>query len=92
MFFFMFNEYSAGLNFYYFVSTLMSVIIYVFLRKSVDEQQLLAKMEAYAEKNKNNPKKQTNMISRLEALQEQQRKMLEEQERIKRERNAKKNR
>ena len=47
-------------------------------------------METYAESNKNNPKKQTNMISRLEALQEQQRKLLEEQERIKRERNAKK--
>ena len=91
MFFFMFNEYSAGLNFYYFVSTLTSVFIYIYLRKSVNEQKLLEKMEAYAEKNKNNPKKQTNMISRLEALQEQQRKMLEEQERIKRERNAKKN-
>ena len=91
MFFFMFNEYSAGLNFYYFVSTLTSVLIYVFLRKSVDEQQLLAKMEAYAEKNKNNPTKKSNMITRLEALQEQQKKMLEEQERIKRERNAKKN-
>ena len=92
MFFFMFNEYSAGLNFYYFISTLMSVIIYIYLRKSVNEQELLTKMEAYAEKNKNNPKKQQmNMISRLEALQEQQRKMLEEQERIKRERNAKKN-
>ena len=91
MFFFMFNEYSAGLNFYYFVSTLTSVFIYIYLRKSVNEQKLLEKMEAYAEKNKNNPKKQTNMISRLEALQEQQRKMLEEQERIKRERNTKKN-
>ncbi|MBO7301945.1 MAG: membrane protein insertase YidC [Bacteroidaceae bacterium] len=91
MFFFMFNEYSAGLNFYYFISTLMSVFIYIFLRKSVNEQELLTKMEAYAEKNKNNPKKQMNMMSRLEALQEQQKKMLEEQERIKRERNAKKN-
>ena len=91
MFFFMFNEYSAGLNFYYFISTLVSVLIYIYLRKSVNEQKLLGKMEAYAEKNKNNPKKQMNMMSRLEALQEQQRKMLEEQERIKRERNAKKN-
>ena len=80
MFFFMFNEYSAGLNFYYFVSTLTSVLIYIFLRKSVDEQQLLTKMEAYAEKNKNNPTKRSNFMARLEALQEQQRRMLEEQQ------------
>ena len=46
------------------------------------------KMEAYAEANKNNPKKQNNMMSRLEALQEQQKRLLEEQERI---RNQRKN-
>jgi hypothetical protein len=40
-------------------------------------------MEAYAEKNKDSVAKQTNMMARLEALQEQQRKMLEERERIK---------
>lgn len=91
MFFFIFNDYSAGLNFYYFVSTLMSVGIFVYLRKAVKEEELLKKMEAYAESNKNNPKKQSNMMERLEALQEQQRKLLEEQERIKKGRNAKKN-
>lgn len=91
MFFFMFNNYSSGLNFYYFVSTLVSVFIFIYLRKAVKEQELLKKMEAYAESNKSNPKKQTNIMSRLEALQEQQKKLLEEQERIKRERNARKN-
>jgi YidC/Oxa1 family membrane protein insertase len=91
MFFFMFNNYSSGLNFYYFVSTLVSVLIFVYLRKAVKEDELLKKMEAYAESNKHNPKKQMNMVSRLEALQEQQRKLVEEQERIKRERNARKN-
>lgn len=90
MFFFIFNDYSSGLNFYYFVSTLMSVIIFIYLRKTVNEQELLKKMEAYAESNKSNPKKQNNMFSRLEALQEQQRKMLEEQERIKNQRKNKK--
>ena len=86
MFFFMFNEYSAGLNFYYFISTLSSVFIYIYLRKVVKEDELLKKMEAYAESNKNNPAKQTNMMSRLEALQEQQRKMVEERERLRNER------
>ena len=69
MFFFMFNNYSSGLNFYYFVSTLVSVVTFIYLRKAVKEQDLLKKMETYAESNKNNPKKQTNIMSRLEALQ-----------------------
>ena len=90
MFFFIFNDYSSGLNFYYFVSTLISVITFIYLRKAVKDQELLKKMEAYAESNKNNPKKQNNMFSRLEALQEQQKKMLEEQERIRNQRKNKK--
>ena len=90
MFFFMFNNYSSGLNFYYFVSTLVSVVTFIYLRKAVKEQDLLKKMETYAENNKNNPKKQTNIMSRLEALQEQQKRLVEEQERIKKERNARK--
>ena len=89
MFFFMFNEYSSGLNFYYFVSTLASVFIFIYLRRAIKEDELLKKMEAYAESNKNKPAKQTNMMSRLEALQEMQRKQLEERERM---RNERKNR
>ena len=88
MFFFIFNDYSAGLNFYYFVSTLISVGIFIYLRHAVKEDELLKKMEAYAESNKNNPAKKSNMMARLEALQEQQRKLAEEQERL---RNARKN-
>lgn len=88
MFFFMLNEYSSGLNFYYFISTLISVGIYIYLRHAINEDELLKKMEAYAESNKNNPAKRSNMMARLEALQEQQKKLLEEQERI---RKAKKN-
>ena len=84
MFFFIFNDYS------YFISTLISVITFMYLRKAVKDQELLKKMEAYAESNKNNPKKQNNMFSRLEALQEQQKKMLEEQERIRNQRKNKK--
>ena len=83
IFFFVFNDYSAGLNYYYFLSTLFSIIIALYLRKSIKEDELLKKMEAYAEKNKDSVAKQTNMMARLEALQEQQRKMLEERERIK---------
>ena len=83
VFFFVFNEYSAGLNFYYFLSTLFSIIISLYLKKSIKDDVLLNKMEAYAEKNKETTANRANMMARLEALQEQQKKMLEERERIK---------
>ena len=90
IFFFMFNDYSSGLNFYYFVSTLISVGIFIYLRRAVKEDELLKKMEAYAESNKNNPAKKSNMMARLEALQEQQRRLAEEQEKMRKARNGKK--
>lgn len=83
VFFFVFNEYSAGLNFYYFLSTLFSILISLYLKKSIKDDVLLKKMEAYAEKNKETTANRANMMARLEALQEQQKKMLEEREKIK---------
>ena len=71
MFFFIFNDYSAGLNYYYFLSTLISVGIFIYLRYKVDENELLKKMEAYYEKNKNNPTKRTNFMANLEAMQKE---------------------
>ena len=77
MFFFMFNTYSSGLNYYYFLSGFTSILIMWFLRRTTDDAKLLAQMEAYKAKNANNPKKQSGMAARLEALQ----KMAAEQQR-----------
>ena len=77
MFFFMFNTYSSGLNYYYFLSGFTSILIMWFLRKTTDDKKLLEQMEAYKAKNANNPKKASGMAARLEALQ----KMAEEQQR-----------
>ncbi len=71
MFFFMFNTYSSGLNYYYFLSGLTSILIMWFLRKTTNDSRLLAEMEAYKAKNANNPKKQSGMAARFEALQKQ---------------------
>ena len=82
MFFFMFNKYSAGLNFYYFISLFSSAATMWYLRRTTDDAKLLAKLEAYYEKNKNNPQKKTSgLAARLQALNEQQQKLLEEQRR-----------
>ena len=77
MFFFMFNNYSSGLCYYYFLSGLTSILIMWFLRKTTDDKKLLARLEEYRAKHKNDPKKTTGMAARLEALQKQ----MEEQQR-----------
>lgn len=80
MFFFMFNNYSSGLNYYYFLSGLTSILIMWYLRKTTDDKKLLAKLEANYQANKANPnKKLSGMAARLEALQKQQQAILEEQ-------------
>jgi YidC/Oxa1 family membrane protein insertase len=71
VFFFIFNDYSSGLNYYYFLSTLISVGIFIYLRYKVNEGDLLKKMETYYEKNKNNPTKRTNFMANLEAMQKE---------------------
>ena len=75
MFFFIFNDYSSGLNFYYFISLLFSAIIMWTLRKTTDDAKLLAILEANYKENKNNPKKQSGLAARLEAMQKQQAEM-----------------
>ncbi len=72
VFFFMFNNYSSGLCYYYFLSGLSSVLIMWYLRKTTDDAKLLAKLEAYRQKHKNDPKKTSGMAARLEALQKLQ--------------------
>ncbi len=80
VFFFMFNNYSSGLNYYYFLSGLTSILIMWFLRKTTDDKKLLEKLEANYRANKANPnKKMSGMAARLEALQKQQQAILEEQ-------------
>ena len=81
MFFFMFNDYSSGLNFYYFISLLFSSIIMYVLRKTTDDNKLLAILEARYKENKNNPRKQSGLAARLEAMQKQAEEMQRQRQR-----------
>lgn len=72
MFFFVFNNYSSGLCFYFVVSSIATILITWYLRMTTDDAKLLAKLEAYREQHKNDPKKVSNLASRLEALQKMQ--------------------
>jgi len=80
MFFFIFNDYSSGLNFYYFVSLFMSAAIMYTLRKTTDDAKLLAILEANYQANKNNPKKTSGLAARLEAMQKQADEMRRQQQ------------
>ena len=87
MFFFIFNDYSSGLNFYYFISLFFSAAIMWTLRKTTNDEKLLAILEARYKKNQANPQRKTGgLAARMEALQkraEQLQKEKEERERMK---------
>ncbi len=70
MFLFILNDYPSGLNYYYFISTLISILTTIALRKTTNEEQLLAQLES----NKKDPKKmnKSGFAARLEAMQKQQ--------------------
>lgn len=78
MFLFIFNDYAAGLSYYYFLSLLLTIIQTMIFRLSIDEKKLLAEMEANAKKKANNPKK-SGFMARLEAMQREQQRVAREQ-------------
>ena len=90
MFFFMFNDYSSGLNFYYFVSLIMSAGIMFALRKTTNEEKLLAILEQRYKENQANPQKMGGLAARMQAIQEYQQKQQEEMRRKKAELEEKK--
>ncbi len=83
IFFFSFNSYSAGLNWYYFISGLVSIIMMWFLRKTTDDAELLRKLERrHAERKASagDKKKTSSIMERLQAMQEKQMEILKQQQ------------
>jgi YidC/Oxa1 family membrane protein insertase len=77
-FFFVFNDYSSGLNFYYFVSLIFSALIMFVLRKTTNDEKLLAILEARYKENQSNPQKMKGLMARMQALQQMQEQQLAE--------------
>lgn len=76
MMIFFFNSYSSGLSFYYFISTLMTIgIMFAIKRFFIDEEKLLAKIEA----KKANPKKAKGKSKFQQRLEEAQKLQQEKQ-------------
>ena len=77
MFMIFFNNYAAGLSYYYFLSLLITIIQTYLFRKLIDEKKVLAQLEANAKK----PRKKSGFMARLEEAQRKQEAALREQRR-----------
>lgn len=72
MMIFFFNSYSSGLSFYYFISTLMTIGIMFAIKKFfIDEEKLLAKLEA-KKADPSKKKGKSKFAQRLEEAQKMQ--------------------
>jgi YidC/Oxa1 family membrane protein insertase len=67
---FFFNDYSSGLSYYYFISTLFSILLMVAIKKFfVNEEKLKVKMMERQAKAEKTPKKKSKFQERLEEMQ-----------------------
>ncbi len=63
-----FNNYSAGLSYYYFLSTSITILQTYFIRKTVNDEEILRKIH----ENKKKPVKKSRFQERMDKLQKQQ--------------------
>ena len=75
MFLFIFNKYSAGLSYYYFISTLITIGQTIIMRRMVNEDALHAQLQA----NKKKPVTKSKFQQRLEDMQKQQQQIAKQQ-------------
>lgn len=76
IFIFILNDYPAGLNYYYFLSTVFSILIMMGLERFVDKKKIRAQLEANLAK----PRKKSNFMQRLEEMQKEQERIMREQQ------------
>lgn len=68
MFLGFFNNYAAGLSYYYFLANMFTFSQQYFMKRFIDEDALLRQIE----KNKKNPKKKSKFQKKLEEIQKKQ--------------------
>ncbi len=71
---FILNNFSAALNYYYLISLLISVLQMYIIRKTIDEKKVLERLQQNAKK----PMKKSKWQQRMENLEKQNRKLMEE--------------
>ena len=76
MFLFIFNDYAAGLSYYYLVSLFITIVQTMIFRWTLDDEKMLAEMEANKKKKAGKPK--SGFMQRLEQMQREQQRMARE--------------
>ena len=76
MMLFIFNQSASGLSYYFFISTLITILQTLSFRFFVNEQKLLMQLE----ENKKKPKKKSGFMQRLEEAQRMQQQQLKKQQ------------
>ncbi|MCR5050924.1 MAG: membrane protein insertase YidC [Paludibacteraceae bacterium] len=77
MFLFIFNDYAAGLSYYYLVSLFITILQTMIFRWTLNDKKVLAEMEA--NKKKKAGKAKSGFMARLEQMQREQQKLAREQ-------------
>ena len=75
LFLFFFNDYAAGLSYYYFLSLLITIMQTYAFRYFINEKKVRDQMMENAKK----PRKKSGFMARLEAAQKKQEAMMREQ-------------
>ena len=78
MFFFIFNDYAAGLSYYYLLSLMITILQTLIFRWAIDDEKLLREMQAKQAKNAAKPKK-SGFMARIEKMQREQQQYMREQ-------------
>ena len=77
MFLFIFNDYAAGLSYYYLVSLFFTILQTMIFRWTLNDEKMLAEIEANKKKKAGKPK--SGFMQRLEQMQREQQKYAREQ-------------
>ena len=76
MFLFIFNDYAAGLSYYYLVSLFITILQTMIFRWALDDEKMLREMEENKKKKAGKPK--SGFMARLEAMQREQQRLARE--------------
>ena len=68
VFFFIMNNYSAGLSYYYLLANIITFLQQLYIKRSLDEKKMYAQLQA----NKNRPIKKSNFQKKLEEIAKKQ--------------------
>ncbi len=77
MFLFIFNDYAAGLSYYYLVSLFITIFQTMLFRWTLDDEKMLKEMEENKKKKAGKPK--SGFMERLEKMQREQQRLAREQ-------------